>query len=162
MSKSRNQKTGFTLIELLVVIAIIGILTAIGLISINNAREKARDVKRKSDLNSVRLGLELYYDSFNMYPVQDVFLGFNNTTGSGNVLYDALVGSTKSLGSLPQTPLAGEYYYYKSCIPVGQSDYLDYTLYSRLEQTTEQGPYWVISKSKSRSQAESTVDCPQT
>ncbi|MFA6512309.1 MAG: prepilin-type N-terminal cleavage/methylation domain-containing protein, partial [Patescibacteria group bacterium] len=33
-----NQKKGFTLIELLVVIAIIGILSAIGLVSLNGAR----------------------------------------------------------------------------------------------------------------------------
>lgn len=59
-----KQKKGFTLIELLVVIAIIGILSAIGLVSLNGAREKARDSKAKSDLSTFRTGLTLYYDDY--------------------------------------------------------------------------------------------------
>jgi general secretion pathway protein G len=59
---NRKQKKGFTLIELLVVIAIIGILSAIGLVSLNGAREKARDSKRKSDVASIRVAMELYKD----------------------------------------------------------------------------------------------------
>lgn len=64
-----NNKKGFTLIELLVVIAIIGILSAIGLVSLNGAREKARDAQRKSDLAQIRTALTLYYDDHNSaYP----------------------------------------------------------------------------------------------
>ena len=58
----KNQK-GFTLIELLVVIAIIGVLSTIVLVSLNTARQKARDVRRVSDMRQVALGLEMYYDS---------------------------------------------------------------------------------------------------
>jgi len=57
-----NNKKGFTLIELLVVIAIIGILSAIGLVSLNGAREKARDAQRKSDLAQISTALVLYAD----------------------------------------------------------------------------------------------------
>ncbi len=60
-SQKRGQK-GFTLIELLVVIAIIGILATIVLVSLNTARQKARDTRRISDLRQVALGLEMYYD----------------------------------------------------------------------------------------------------
>ncbi len=64
-----TNKKGFTLIELLVVIAIIGILSAIGLVSLNGAREKARDSKAKSDLATVRTAMALYYDdNTNAYP----------------------------------------------------------------------------------------------
>lgn len=66
-------RKGFTLIELLVVIAVIGILSAVGLIALNGAREKARDVTRKSDLQQLATALALYYDSNNVYP--DSFSG---------------------------------------------------------------------------------------
>jgi prepilin-type N-terminal cleavage/methylation domain-containing protein len=68
-----NHKKGFTLIELLVVIAIIGILSAIGLVSLNGAREKARDAQRKSDLGQMNTAMILYYDDNNSrYPDQIV------------------------------------------------------------------------------------------
>lgn len=56
------KKQGFTLIELLVVIAIIAILSAIGLVALNGAREKARDAQRRSDIAQIRTALTLYYD----------------------------------------------------------------------------------------------------
>ena len=63
----RNQK-GFTLIELLVVIAIIGILSTIVLVSVNDARIKARDARRVSELRSIATALEVYYDKYGEYP----------------------------------------------------------------------------------------------
>jgi len=58
----KRDKKGFTLIELLVVIAIIGILATIVLVSLNSARQKARDTRRISDLRQIALALEMYYD----------------------------------------------------------------------------------------------------
>jgi len=66
---SKQKTKGFTLIELLVVIAIIGLLAAIVLVSLNTARQKARDTRRIGDIRQIALGLELYYDNNNnAYP----------------------------------------------------------------------------------------------
>ena len=64
-----TYKKGFTLIELLVVIAIIGILSSVVLASLNGARIKSRDVKRKEDMVQVRTALELYYNDNGSYPL---------------------------------------------------------------------------------------------
>lgn len=57
------NKKGFTLIELLVVIAIIGMLSSLAVVSLNTARNKARDAQIKSDLSQFRTYAEVTYDS---------------------------------------------------------------------------------------------------
>lgn len=66
-SKSPSKK-GFTLIELLVVIAIIGVLATVVLVSLNNARAKARDTRRRSDMKQMQLALGMYLDANESYP----------------------------------------------------------------------------------------------
>ncbi|OGE07316.1 hypothetical protein A2615_00525, partial [Candidatus Curtissbacteria bacterium RIFOXYD1_FULL_41_36] len=55
----RPWRRGFTLIELLVVITIIGILAAIAIVSYGGTQERARDSRRKSDLDAIKKALEL-------------------------------------------------------------------------------------------------------
>ncbi len=61
-------KKGFTLIELLIVIAIIGILTALITTNLQAARERARDSRRKTDLQSINQSLRLYYSDRQTFP----------------------------------------------------------------------------------------------
>lgn len=53
-----NSK-GFTLIELLIVITILGILAGITLVSYGGTQERARDSKRKQEVDSIKKALEL-------------------------------------------------------------------------------------------------------
>lgn len=102
-----KQKKGFTLIELLVVIAIIGILSAIGLVALNGARERARDAKRKSDLSQISTALVIYSDDFQ---------GLYIASGTATVVSTALTGLVPNyLNALPTTPsgatTANDYWY---------------------------------------------------
>ena len=64
----RAKADGFTLIELLVVVAIIALLSAIVLVAMANARQKARNAKRLSDITQLNNVLELYFASNKGYP----------------------------------------------------------------------------------------------
>ncbi len=62
------KEKGFTLIELLVVVTIIATLAAFLFANFAGARERARDVKRKNDLEQVKKALRLYYNDTQSYP----------------------------------------------------------------------------------------------
>lgn len=64
----KNNIPGFTLIELLVVISIISLLASIVFTSLNSARAKARDARRRTDLRQLQTALEFYFDANGSYP----------------------------------------------------------------------------------------------
>jgi type II secretion system protein G len=66
--KHKLNKKGFTILELLVVVAIIGLLAGVVMYAVNDARKKARDAKRLSDIKQIQNALELYYDDYGYYP----------------------------------------------------------------------------------------------
>jgi general secretion pathway protein G len=116
------MKKGFTLIELLVVISIIGILIGLSVFGLQGARQSSRDAKRKSDLQSIRSGLEIYKADCDGYPTT---LG-TTLIGSGTPA-SCLTNNTYIL-SVPKDPLdpASTYAY--------KSDGTTYTLCATLEQ----------------------------
>jgi len=101
---------GFTLIELLVAISIIGILSALLMTNLQDARSRARDVQRKSDLRQLKTALRMYYNDNQGYPV----------TGTNGIIATFNWGSAfdatgKYMKVLPQDPLTSatnpDYYY---------------------------------------------------
>ncbi|OQX71636.1 hypothetical protein B6D52_00775 [Candidatus Parcubacteria bacterium 4484_255] len=95
MKNKQNRKKGFTLIELLVVVAIMGMLAALAVVALNNARQRARDARRVSDIKQIQTALELYFLDSDMYPVANTATliggkclddtGFVDNCGNGTV-----------------------------------------------------------------------------
>ncbi|MDD4272003.1 MAG: prepilin-type N-terminal cleavage/methylation domain-containing protein [Patescibacteria group bacterium] len=143
----RPAKRGFTLIELLVVISIIGILSSFAVVSLNSARNKARDALRKADMTQMRTALNLYYDENGKYPVCGAWdnnsadFGANVQDGSNcynTTLSSALTAGAKPyLGQLPKdpknptnSPTTDTTYIYRY---VSKSDSSEYALVYRIE-----------------------------
>ena len=80
-----NTKQGFTLIELLVVIAIIGILVALLLPAIQQAREAARSSSCKNNLKQMALAVQNYQELAGVLPPSAcVDLGISSTPNNSS------------------------------------------------------------------------------
>jgi prepilin-type N-terminal cleavage/methylation domain-containing protein len=111
-----NQKiiAGFTLVELMVAIAVIGILIGAAFTFLNPAAQlkKARDSRRKRELNEYRVGLEAYSTANDgLYPV-------HSTQVEADVeLCDDLTSAPIAyLDACPSDPIDADLYiyYYRS------------------------------------------------
>lgn len=136
LSTVSSEHKGFTLIELLVVIAVIGILSSIGLVSLNGARERARDAVRRTDATSFRTMLAMYYDDFGSYP--DV----------------TSVLAPRYVADLPLDPKTHLPYWYSAC-PSGTNS--SYIIYAQLD-STNLGQYFYLTSKGVQGTTSNTTD----
>ncbi|MDO8667511.1 MAG: prepilin-type N-terminal cleavage/methylation domain-containing protein [bacterium] len=97
-----SKRAGFTLIELLVVIAIIGLLSTLAVVALNNARMKARDAKRVSDIKQIQTALELYYNDCNSYP--DGTAAGQEVDANTDLTGPAACGTVTYMATVPSNP----------------------------------------------------------
>jgi len=114
-----SSQRGFTLIEVLVAATIIAVLTSIGVVSYQAANRRARDAKRKADLEQIRAALEMYKADSNWYP-------------SGSWIDVSGLPITGYLSPIPSPPKTGEVYYYNAANP-SDGHYYGYCLSSKME-----------------------------
>jgi general secretion pathway protein G len=126
--KKLNEK-GFTLIELLVVIAIIGLLSTLAVVALGNARQKARDARRLSDLKQLQTALELYYTDNTAYPTgSGVTLGDTNHACLNSSGLTTAGCASPYMGQVPSDPLGTQSYTYTAASS-------SYTVTATLETT---------------------------
>ena len=137
-NKKNNEQLslGFTMIELLIVIVILGILSAVGLGAFSSAQLKSRDSNRKSNLKGIATALEVYYNDYGSYPLDD-------GGGTGEIAGCGIGGAevcsygaqwqddngTVYMVQIPEDPTANTFFYV--------SDGTEYQIYARLENVDD-------------------------
>lgn len=108
MKKACLRKQGFTFIEILVVITIIGVLTLVATTNFAVVNKKARDGKRKGDLEQIKAALEMYRTDEKVYPTTAIWNGF----GGGSITGETY--GTVYMEDIPDDPMENYSYKYSS------------------------------------------------
>jgi prepilin-type N-terminal cleavage/methylation domain-containing protein/prepilin-type processing-associated H-X9-DG protein len=100
MVQTNGGRRGFTLVELLVVIAIIGVLVALLLPAVQQAREAARRMQCANNLKQYGLAIHTYHDTWNKLPGAPNIYAQNGNWGLPSPGFQAVI-----LPQMEQQPL---------------------------------------------------------
>jgi len=151
-------KTAFTLIELLVVVAIIGLLATLVLANFNAARERARDVQRKSDLKQFQTSLELLANNNNgLFPAYKTAVDISTEDFCNKLDLGSNCPRDPQYDATASDPLL---YRYQSSgdLNTGTLTALEYVLYVKLEAGKK--TYWVFCSNGRAGESNTVYPCP--
>ena len=136
LSLKKYKNRGFTIVELLIVIVVIGILATLVITTYNGVQSKARDTKRKTDINALQGQVEAYNTNAGYYPtLADINSSAWRATNMKGLDPSALQDPQGSAETLVASPVAGSYAY--AAVPSGCDDVTtnctSYTLTATLE-----------------------------
>lgn len=116
-----RNKNGFTLIELLVVISILGVLAVLVISNVNEARVRARDVRKKEDMAQLRTALKLYYNDYTVYPLSSTSCSglYNVPKGCGSTGTSCCPNTTANCPQFSAGGTSGCDTVYMSKLPAG-------------------------------------------
>ncbi len=117
------KRKGFTLIEILAVVAIIAVLIVLGFIAYSKQLARARDARRKADINRIQVAVEEYEKDHNCYPLPELV---KCVPGTGLQPY---------LKQIPCDPRTGDSYPYDYDTPATCPRW--YRVFAKLENTSD-------------------------
>lgn len=118
MLKTHRRQSAFTLFSIIISLTLISLLLTVSVINVPLITAKARDSRRKADLNRLKTALEEYYNDHQKYP--DELPDCNSTS-----LFKF---------KMPCDPVTGEPYFYE----VKKNSQDAYRIYSYLEYTSQE------------------------
>src|SRR5581483_3726153 len=92
--------------------SIIALLASVVLLSLNNARVKARDAKRATDAQQMAKAVALFYDDHGYYPSSTTPESTYSALGNGDWSPAFKQEMSPYASSLPKDPLNDDTYYY--------------------------------------------------
>ncbi len=113
-----SSRNGFTLMELLIVVAIIGVLAAVIIFSLKDAKSKGLDARRLTDMRSLAEAVNLYQNNHNNdFPPADPVdaTGWATSYGNATTFMNNLVtdGDMPALIIDPINSTQYQAYYYR-------------------------------------------------
>ena len=108
MNGKKFTSRGFSLAELMIVIVIIAVLALFGILAFHRQSIRGNDVKRKSDLEKMKILFEDYYNDNDCYPQMATWNAYNCIDGSGGQFFAPYLSGQ----NIPCDPVTNERYLY--------------------------------------------------